>query len=433
MTPAPPPFGPPVSHADEAMHACDGDWTRGVIWRGGEQVARLLRETPELVRGRAVVEVGTGTGVVGLTAAAVGASSVLLTDQDLTEAAENVARNPAIAATVRLAELSWGEASHVSRVRAAGSWDITVAADLVHPANVQVLPLLVGTLRALGAPALLAYVERSARTTADVHAALGAAACRCHWRRAAQSERTRLYALGAWCDRGGPCVESDDALDHLLPSATDAARSPAETGGAPLLSATSSPSPWPHSLASLALGAPVSGDSRAQPPAAELGARIARAFSDEQAAVDASEGRGGLDAESIAEARAAGAIETDALTDATLTGRGGSGRGPMVAARRGWADAVPGAGGALADETPTIRVADEVERLYDGGVRPDVRFTGDRASPEEERPPGWDESTLELGDAPPLTLAGSRLPEVQLNVRGRALTPAAASLVPARM
>jgi predicted nicotinamide N-methyase len=50
------------------------------VWRAALIVCDLLRETPALVRGRRVLEVGAGVGACGMLAAAVGARDTVLTD-----------------------------------------------------------------------------------------------------------------------------------------------------------------------------------------------------------------------------------------------------------------------------------------------------------------------------------------------------------------
>ncbi|EOD07821.1 hypothetical protein EMIHUDRAFT_249383 [Emiliania huxleyi CCMP1516] len=64
------PFCAPPAHAGEpdaaAVESCGGgdDWTHGAVWRGGELLAELLHAQPCLVRGRGVLEIGAGTGML---------------------------------------------------------------------------------------------------------------------------------------------------------------------------------------------------------------------------------------------------------------------------------------------------------------------------------------------------------------------------------
>lgn len=51
-------------------------------WAGGQAVARLILERPEIVRGRRVLDIACGSGMVGIAAAAAGASAVWVNDID---------------------------------------------------------------------------------------------------------------------------------------------------------------------------------------------------------------------------------------------------------------------------------------------------------------------------------------------------------------
>ena len=53
-----------------------------VVWPAGLAFSRLLVHCPSFVQGKRVLELGSGLGAVGLSAATAGAASVLLTDYD---------------------------------------------------------------------------------------------------------------------------------------------------------------------------------------------------------------------------------------------------------------------------------------------------------------------------------------------------------------
>jgi predicted nicotinamide N-methyase len=66
------------------------------IWRGSEVLAEYLKQNPEIVHKKSVLEIGAGVGLVGLTAHHLGASRVLWTDGDekvLANLRKNVQRN----------------------------------------------------------------------------------------------------------------------------------------------------------------------------------------------------------------------------------------------------------------------------------------------------------------------------------------------------
>jgi len=51
-------------------------------WAGGQALARYVLDHPEIVRGKRVLDIGAGSGLVGLAAARAGAASVLSADID---------------------------------------------------------------------------------------------------------------------------------------------------------------------------------------------------------------------------------------------------------------------------------------------------------------------------------------------------------------
>jgi hypothetical protein len=70
--------------AQQEREAWLGGWTGGNIWESSEVLARLLCLRPQSWwAGKRVVELGAGCGLVGLTALALGAAEVTLTDQVL--------------------------------------------------------------------------------------------------------------------------------------------------------------------------------------------------------------------------------------------------------------------------------------------------------------------------------------------------------------
>ncbi len=51
-------------------------------WAGGQALARYVLDNPDIVRGKRVLDIGSGSGLVGLAAAQAGAASVLAADID---------------------------------------------------------------------------------------------------------------------------------------------------------------------------------------------------------------------------------------------------------------------------------------------------------------------------------------------------------------
>eukprot|EP00316_Scyphosphaera_apsteinii_P008991 CAMPEP_0119322392 /NCGR_PEP_ID=MMETSP1333-20130426/58069_1 /TAXON_ID=418940 /ORGANISM="Scyphosphaera apsteinii, Strain RCC1455" /LENGTH=244 /DNA_ID=CAMNT_0007329617 /DNA_START=185 /DNA_END=920 /DNA_ORIENTATION=- len=184
----------PAVHSNTAVPNCEADWTRGKIWSGGDLLARLLLETPQLVTGRRVLELGSGTGVAGLAAAVAGAKKVLLTDQTISQARDNVLLNPSIAPLIELRELSWGSAQ-VEEI-ALLSWHVVLAADCVYPTSTTALPALLDTVHntiGVNGMALLTYIERSVRVTRTLQVAMREFGFACE--RRALRHKAWLYIL----------------------------------------------------------------------------------------------------------------------------------------------------------------------------------------------------------------------------------------------
>lgn len=105
--------------------------TGAAVWSAGERLADVLCSQPELVSGKRVVELGCGTGLCGIVAARLGASSVLLTDgaePQLARAARNAASNDG-SAKVGARPLLWG-AQLEDELR--GSFDLVIASDVLY-------------------------------------------------------------------------------------------------------------------------------------------------------------------------------------------------------------------------------------------------------------------------------------------------------------
>ena len=145
--------------ADPEYQTADlGGWTGGSVWESGEVLARLLcsDEYRPLVEGKRVLELGCGTGVVGLTAAALGAEEVRLTDRVLFVAQHNLQTNFPEAEQrqrCRVSRLSWGDAEQIGTLiqwsqgflsaahvavglaealRQGGGFDLIVTADTIY-------------------------------------------------------------------------------------------------------------------------------------------------------------------------------------------------------------------------------------------------------------------------------------------------------------
>ncbi|XP_078465087.1 protein N-lysine methyltransferase METTL21A isoform X2 [Lampetra planeri] len=128
------------------------DWGRlgvaAVVWDAAVVLATYLELGAVEVKGKRVLELGAGTGLVGIVAALLGASSVSITDRApvLGFIQENVDANLGAGERSRVAvrELSWGEGLGAW---APGGHELVLGADIVYVRDT--FPALLATLRHL--------------------------------------------------------------------------------------------------------------------------------------------------------------------------------------------------------------------------------------------------------------------------------------------
>ena len=156
-----------------------GDLTGHQIWRAAHVLCDELRARAPSLRGRRVMELGSGTGIGGLFAHAMGAESVLLTDwmpptfaisagadgelerseagkstQVLDLLRSNADRNAGVGdGAVSVMELAWGNSAHLAAASAAaGPFDLIIGSDIFYAPEDAALSRLFATMRdALGA------------------------------------------------------------------------------------------------------------------------------------------------------------------------------------------------------------------------------------------------------------------------------------------
>ena len=119
-------------------------WTGGRVWEAGKVLARVLTipSWAERVRGARVLELGTGTGLVGLTCATLGAKSVCMTDRVLFVAEHNLRLNFAEPErrSISVRRVEWGDSHQLAELLAEqhGSssggkpFDLIVTADTLY-------------------------------------------------------------------------------------------------------------------------------------------------------------------------------------------------------------------------------------------------------------------------------------------------------------
>lgn len=133
----------------EAMGVPPPYWA--FAWAGGQALARYVLDNPGVVRGKRVLDFGSGSGLVGIAAAMAGAASVLSADIDrYAEAAIGLnaqANNVAVAITTE------------DVIGMPGDWDIILIGDMCYERPLA--ERLLVWLRASGADALLGDPGRS--------------------------------------------------------------------------------------------------------------------------------------------------------------------------------------------------------------------------------------------------------------------------------
>ena len=175
--------------ADEAYMTEDlGGWTGGSTWAAGEVLARLLMTLPwaERVRGARVIDLGCGTGLAGVVAAALGAERVSLTDRVLAVAEHNLRANFSAEERERYtaSRLSWGDdaaiAALVAEETGGAGFDLILTADTIYAGSPEAL--LAETVAELAAPEATVLLAAGSIDEGDVSARAGAYVCMGHIR-----------------------------------------------------------------------------------------------------------------------------------------------------------------------------------------------------------------------------------------------------------
>lgn len=150
-----------ISHKDQQLQLLeDSSWYGGHVWSAGLVLAKFILDGG-VAKGKRCVELGAGTGVVGLAAGLCGAKDVLVTDRCemlwLLEA--NIKKN--LLSNVTAAEWNWGDTKEEDK-----SFDLVLAADVVYDPELYVR--LVRTLEVCcassGCTVLLSYHQRNAQS-----------------------------------------------------------------------------------------------------------------------------------------------------------------------------------------------------------------------------------------------------------------------------
>ena len=158
------PVGPAALELEQTPPTLGGTDPLGTactVWRGGERLVELLQSRRELVAGKRIVELGSGTGVAGLASAALGAARVVLTDlaENLPLLQRNAARN---GLDVSVAAFDW-----LTPTTLGERFDVVLAADCVFWP--ELFEPLLNAIEAVARPdgtVLVAVTHRLGRTDA---------------------------------------------------------------------------------------------------------------------------------------------------------------------------------------------------------------------------------------------------------------------------
>jgi len=151
-----------VVEQEDAVRAGGDDETGRVVWPSAHSLSAHLCAHPELVRGRRVVDLGAGTGLVGLVAAALGASQVVLSDLPTAlpllrrNALQNIA---ACGDNVHVEALRWGDPVGPVFERC----DVVIGCEIIYQHDEDTCRALVDTMKQLAGPTgvcLFAYEFR---------------------------------------------------------------------------------------------------------------------------------------------------------------------------------------------------------------------------------------------------------------------------------
>jgi predicted nicotinamide N-methyase len=164
-----------------ALEHSEGDLTGFRVWESAPHLIHFLEEHRPLVQARTVIELGAGTGAVGLSAAALGAKLVVLSDSDSTVTLQgvdgleehsrlamlrdNAQLNGTRAANVSVAPLRWGEATHLEALATLcpGGFETIIASDVLYsPRHYDELATTIDALaaRAADTRVILSYPVR---------------------------------------------------------------------------------------------------------------------------------------------------------------------------------------------------------------------------------------------------------------------------------
>jgi predicted nicotinamide N-methyase len=132
-----------------------------VIYMIGDDYSLLITRVYEIIRNKKILELGSGTGLLGISALCNGAAEVMLTDlaYTLDNLNNNIIENSLNDLNIHAALLDW---SNSSTYPVDKNWDVIIAADVVWLE--ELVEPLVKTLRSLSNSDTVIYISHQTRS-----------------------------------------------------------------------------------------------------------------------------------------------------------------------------------------------------------------------------------------------------------------------------
>ena len=146
----------------------EGSVTGWMVWPVAIAFCDYISKNRHMVQNKHIIELGSGTGLVGMALSLMGAASVVITDipEGLKMCEHNYNLNRLKfpqPATIQVQPLFWGDEDQIKRIKERFSVDVIVGTDIVYHQSEEVLQALVGTIISLShseTKLILAYEDR---------------------------------------------------------------------------------------------------------------------------------------------------------------------------------------------------------------------------------------------------------------------------------
>lgn len=143
--------------------------TGWLVWPVAVEFCEYIFRNQWLIHGKSVIELGSGTGLVGIVCSSMCSKLTVMSDpsEDLPICMDNMRLNAKFLRSpegVHVKELYWGNLTHLQTLKNEfGLFDVIVGTDVVYHQGIEVLTALVETIVSLshtGTEVLIAYEDR---------------------------------------------------------------------------------------------------------------------------------------------------------------------------------------------------------------------------------------------------------------------------------